>query len=88
MASLAVIATDVLRWEIPPDAAPAISAEAMTSSFGASCYREEVILAECEIMGKELGSRLFHEVRDGLLPVFGIGDHALDRIGVYRPWVI
>jgi hypothetical protein len=36
MASLAVIATDVLRWERPPDAATAISAEAMTSSLGAS----------------------------------------------------
>jgi hypothetical protein len=36
MASLLVIATDVLRWEIPPDAATAISAEAMTSSLGAS----------------------------------------------------
>ena len=41
MASLAVIATDVLRWEIPPDAAPAISAEAMTSSFGASAIERK-----------------------------------------------
>jgi hypothetical protein len=36
MASLAVIATDVIRWDTPPDAAPAINAEAMTSSLGAS----------------------------------------------------
>jgi hypothetical protein len=35
-ASLAVIATAVLRWETLPDAAPAISVEAMTSSLGAS----------------------------------------------------
>ena len=40
-ASLAVIATDVLKWEIPPDAAPAISAEAMTSSFGASAIERK-----------------------------------------------
>jgi len=36
MASLVVIATVVVRSEMPPDAAPAINAEAMICSLGAS----------------------------------------------------
>lgn len=41
IASLLVIATAVLRWEIPPDAAPAISAEPMTFSLGASLINNQ-----------------------------------------------
>jgi hypothetical protein len=58
-ASLAVIASDVFRWEIPPDAAATISAEAITSSFGASVIERKSYSPNVKYRASSF-ARLFH----------------------------